>query len=251
MTELSRPRAGRRDIERFLRVDHAGERAAQQIYRGQLAILWNHATGPQIQHMMDQEVEHLEAFEALLNERQVRPSLLDPVWGAAGFALGAVTAAMGPKAAMACTIAVEEVIGEHYADQADRLGDEEAPLRSTIAKFHDDELEHRDIAVDHRGREAMFYAALKAVIQQGCRTAIRIAERVCYSAFPEVWSARPQAGDLVGRGSGWPEVWLAGGLVGLELGVPVEIITPAFMQIVRREPATVLLKLPDIRSRRL
>ena len=81
-------------------------------------------------------------------------------------------------AAMACTIAVEEVIGEHYADQAERLGDEEAPLRKTIAKFRDDELEHRDIAVDHRGREAMFYAALKAVIQQGCRTAIRIAERV-------------------------------------------------------------------------
>ena len=143
-TPFGRPVAGRRDIERFLRVDHAGERAAQQIYRGQLAILRNHATGPQIQHMMEQEVEHLEAFEALLNERQVRPSLLDPVWSAAGFA----------------------------------LGDEEAPLRSTIAKFRDDELEHRDIAVDHRGREAMFYAALKAVIQQGCRTAIRIAERV-------------------------------------------------------------------------
>ena len=177
-TAFGRPVAGRRDIERFLRVDHAGERAAQQIYRGQLTILRNHATGPQIQHMMEQEVEHLEAFEDLLNERQVRPSLLDPVWGAAGFALGAVTAAMGPKAAMACTIAVEEVIGEHYADQAERLGDEEAPLRKTIAKFRDDELEHRDIAVDHRGREAMLYAALKAVIQQGCRTAIRIAERV-------------------------------------------------------------------------
>ena len=112
-------------------------------------------------------------------ERTARASvLLDPVWGAAGFALGAVTAAMGPKAAMACTIAVEEVIGEHYADQADRLGDEEAELRGTISKFRDDELEHRDIAVEHRGREAMFYAALKTVIQQGCRTAIRIAERV-------------------------------------------------------------------------
>ena len=87
MTGISRPTAGRRDIERFLRVDHAGERAAQQIYRGQLAVLRNHATGPQIQHMMEQEVEHLEAFESLLNERRVRPSLLDPVWGAAGFAL--------------------------------------------------------------------------------------------------------------------------------------------------------------------
>ena len=166
------------DIDRYLRVDHAGERAAQQIYKGQLVVLKNHTMGSEIQHMMEQEVEHLEAFESLLNERRVRPSLFDPVWGAAGFALGAVTAAMGPKAAMACTIAVEEVIGEHYAKQADQLGDEEAELRSTISKFRDDELEHRDIAVDHRGREAMFYAALKAVIQQGCRTAIKIAERV-------------------------------------------------------------------------
>ena len=178
MTNNSRPAAGRRDIERFLRVDHAGESAAQQIYRGQLAILRNHSSGPEIQHMMEQEIEHLQTFERLLNERRVRPSVLDPVWGAAGFALGAVTAAMGPKAAMACTIAVEEVIGEHYADQADRLDDDESDLRATIARFRDEELEHRDIAVEHRGREAMFYAALKAVIQQGCRTAIRIAERV-------------------------------------------------------------------------
>ena len=178
MTNNSRPAAGRRDIERFLRVDHAGERAAQQIYRGQLAILRKHSSGPEIQHMMEQEVEHLQTFERLLNERRVRPSVLDPVWGAAGFALGAVTAAMGPKAAMACTIAVEEVIGEHYADQADRLDDDESDLRATIARFRDEELEHRDIAVEHRGREAMVYAALKAVIQRGCRTAIRIAERV-------------------------------------------------------------------------
>lgn len=169
--------ASRRDIERFLRVDHAGERAAQQIYKGQLAILRNHSSGPEIQHMMEQEIEHLETFESLLNERQVRPSLLDPVWGAAGFTLGLVTAAMGPKAAMACTIAVEEVIGEHYAKQADALDDNEKDLRGTIARFRDEELEHRDIAIDHDGREARHYTVLRNVIQQGCRTAIKIAER--------------------------------------------------------------------------
>lgn len=177
MTNPVRPAAGRRDIERFLRVDHAGERAAQQIYRGQLAILRNHSSGPEIQHMMEQEVEHLQTFERLLNERRVRPSVLDPLWGAAGFALGAVTAAMGPKAAMACTIAVEEVIGEHYAKQAEALDDNEGALRTTISRFRDEELEHRDIAVEHEGREARHYKLLRNVIQQGCRTAIRIAER--------------------------------------------------------------------------
>ncbi len=167
-----------RDIARFLRVDHAGERAAQQIYRGQLAVLRDHSSGPEIQHMMEQEVEHLETFEDLLNERGVRPSLLDPLWGVAGYALGFVTAKMGPKAAMACTIAVEEVIGEHYAKQAEQLGKDESALHETISRFRDEELEHRDIAVEHDGREARHYAMLRSVIQTGCRAAIKIAERV-------------------------------------------------------------------------
>jgi ubiquinone biosynthesis monooxygenase Coq7 len=172
------PTTSRHDIERFLRVDHAGERAAQQIYKGQLAVLANHEMANEIRHMMDQEVEHLETFDSLLNERQVRPSLLDPLWGAAGFTLGVVTATMGPKAAMACTIAVEEVIGEHYQKQADILGEDERELQATVERFRDEELEHRDIAVEHEGREARHYSLLRKVIQRGCRAAIKIAEKV-------------------------------------------------------------------------
>ena len=172
------PTTSRHDIERFLRVDHAGERAAQQIYKGQLAVLANHEMANEIRHMMDQEVEHLETFDSLLNERQVRPSLLDPLWGAAGFTLGVVTAAMGPKAAMACTIAVEEVIGEHYQKQADILGEDERELQATVERFRDDELEHRYIAVEHDGLEARHYSLLRKAIQRGCRTAINIAEKV-------------------------------------------------------------------------
>ena len=168
----------RQDIERYIRVDHAGERAAQQIYRGQLVVLDKHPMGEEIRHMMAQEVEHLETFDTLINERQVRPSLLDPLWGVAGFALGVVTAAMGPKAAMACTIAVEEVIGEHYQKQAENLGEDEAELKTKIERFRDEELEHRDIAVDYEGREARHYKLLHDVIQTGCRTAIKIAEKI-------------------------------------------------------------------------
>ena len=168
----------RRDIERYIRVDHAGERAAQQIYRGQLVVLDKHPMGEEIRHMMAQEVEHLETFDSLINDRRVRPSLLDPLWGAAGFALGVATAVMGPKAAMACTIAVEEVIGEHYQKQAENLGEDEAELKTKIERFRDEELEHRDIAVDYKGREARYYKLLHDVIQTGCRTAIKIAEKI-------------------------------------------------------------------------
>ena len=171
-------RTNRTDLEKYIRVDHAGERAAQQIYRGQLVVLGQHEMGDEIRHMMEQEVEHLETFDTLINERRVRPSFLDPIWGAAGFALGLVTAAMGPKAAMACTIAVEEVIGEHYQKQAENLGSDEASLKKTIERFRDEELEHRDIAVDYKGRDARHYKMLRDVIQKGCRTAIKIAEKV-------------------------------------------------------------------------
>ena len=167
-------------LAEFLRVNHAGERAAQTIYKGQLAVLKDHEHEAEIQHMMEQEVEHLETFDKLLNEYEVRPSVLDPLWGAAGFALGAVTAAMGPKAAMACTIAVEEVIGEHYHKQVEALhaADQEPELKETLARFRDEELEHRDIARDNKGEEATAYPLLRAIIQQGCRTAIKIAEKV-------------------------------------------------------------------------
>ena len=128
--------------------------------------------------MMDQEVEHHETFDSLLNERKVRPSSFKPLWGAASFSLGVVTAAVGPKAAMACTIAVEEVIGEHYQKQADILCEDERDMHAIIERFRDEELEHRDFAVDHEVREARHYDLLRSVIQRACRTAIKIAEKI-------------------------------------------------------------------------
>ena len=165
------------DVSRYLRVDHAGELGARRIYEGQLAVLGSHPVAEEIRHMRDQEQEHLDTFENLLNEYQVRPSLLSPFWNGAGFVLGAVTAAMGPKAAMACTIAVEEVIGTHYDNQAKSLKGEDE-LAATLERFRDEELEHRDIAKDHDGEQAIGYPVMRRVIQAGCRAAIKLAERV-------------------------------------------------------------------------
>ena len=127
---------------------------------------------------MDQELEHLQTFDSLLNERKVQPSSLDPLWGATGFTLGVVTAALGPKTAMACNIALEEVIGEHYQKQADILDEDQGDLHTIVERFRNEELEHRDIAVDHEGHEARHYKLLRSVIQRDCRAAIKIAERV-------------------------------------------------------------------------
>ena len=85
---------------------------------------------------------------------------------------------MGPRAAMACTVAVEEVIGEHYADQAEKLGEDEADLRETILEFRDDELAHLETAVEHEARAAPGYEPLTAAIRTGSRLAIWLSTRL-------------------------------------------------------------------------
>lgn len=165
-------------VESMIRVNQAGEYGAMRIYAGQLAVLRHGAASEKIKEMAAQEREHLDAFNKLAAERRVRPTALEPLWHLAGFALGAATALMGEKAAMACTVAVEEVIEEHYADQAAKLGEDEAPLRETIQKFRADELEHRDTAVAHHARETPGYELLASAIKAGSRLAIWLSTRV-------------------------------------------------------------------------
>lgn len=104
-------------IDEIIRVDHAGELGADRIYAGQMAVLGRGPMGQTIKHMWDQEIEHRKKFENLIKEYRVRPTVMTPLWNVAGFMLGAGTALMGEKAAMACTVAVETVIVEHYNDQ--------------------------------------------------------------------------------------------------------------------------------------
>ena len=164
-------------IERMIRVDHAGEYGAKRIYAGQLAVLGKSEHGPVIQHMAEQEEEHLDYFTQAIGDRGVRPTALLPLWHAAGFALGAATALMGPRAAMACTVAVEEAIDEHYQAQLNALGPEEADLSKSIAKFREDELEHRDIGLEREAELAPGYDVMSAAIKRGSKLAIWLSER--------------------------------------------------------------------------
>ena len=166
-------------LDEIIRVDHAGEYGATRIYDGQIAVFGKDSKiGKTIQHMADQEQEHIEKFNELLVEKRVRPTALLPVWNIAGFALGAGTALMGEKAAMACTVAVEKVIGEHYREQQNLLEDDEKELKKTIAKFEKDELEHHDIGLEHDAENAPGYKVMTKVIEIGCKAAIAISKKI-------------------------------------------------------------------------
>ena len=190
----------------MLRVDHAGEYGAQCIYRGQLAALAlkaallpssspaSSSSSPSaesvIEEMRDQELEHLRTLERLLPQHRARPTLLLPLWHVAGYGLGYATALLSTRAAMACTVAVEEVITEHYNDQLRELNGDEwrgktgeeaerlQELKTVIQRHRDDEEHHRDIGLQHEAEQATFYSALTAAIKAGCQTAIAVAKRV-------------------------------------------------------------------------
>ncbi len=165
-------------VDRVLRVDHAGEYGARRIYEGQLAVLGRTQGAAAVRHMYEQELRHLKRFEDLIVARRARPTALQPLWHVTGFALGAATALMGERAAMACTVAVEEVIDEHYARQAEQLGAEESELKATIEEFRQDELAHRDTGLAHGAQETPGYEMLSAAIKTGSRLAIWLSERV-------------------------------------------------------------------------
>jgi ubiquinone biosynthesis monooxygenase Coq7 len=165
-------------IARMLRVDHAGEHGAVRIYEGQLAVLGHKPAGAVIRRMAGQEQKHLQAFNRLLPEHRVRPTALSPLWHVAGFALGAATALLGERAAMACTVAVEEVIDEHYAAQSAQLGAEEPALKAVIDEFRQDEIAHRDEGIAHGAEDAPGYEVLRAAIKAGSRLAIWLSTRV-------------------------------------------------------------------------
>lgn len=174
-----KPGDRREAVADMIRVDQAGEFGATRIYGGQLAIMSDRtAHAASIAGMAEQEVRHREFFDAMLARRGVRPTALQPFWHVAGYALGAATAAIGPEAAMACTAAVETEIDRHYARQLETLGDSDPELSEAVARFRDEELEHRDTALEAGAENAPAYPLLSGLIRAGCRIAIGLSKRI-------------------------------------------------------------------------
>jgi ubiquinone biosynthesis monooxygenase Coq7 len=166
-------------IERMVRVNQAGEFGAKRIYAGQLAVMGDRTPAARsIAHMAEQEERHLSAFDKIMAERGIRPTALHPVWNAAGFALGAVSAVIGPEAAMACTVAVETEIDRHYSEQLAEIGDSDPELSAMIADFQADELEHKATALAEGAERAPAYPLMSALVRMGCRTAITVSKHI-------------------------------------------------------------------------
>jgi len=174
-----KPGDARRASESMIRVDQAGEFGATRIYAGQLAVLGDRSPDARaIAGMANQEERHRAFFDAMMARRSVRPTLLEPIWNVAGFALGAVTAAISPEAAMACTAAVETEIDKHYEEQLVALGDSDPELTDAIRDFQAEEVEHKEAALAAGAESAIGYPVLSTFIRLGCKVAIATAKRI-------------------------------------------------------------------------
>jgi len=168
-------------LHQIIRVDHAGELGAKWIYEGQLRWIKDPEAKAEIQHMYEQEKIHLEYFEQLIQHRQVRPTILLPLWKWIGKTAGAVSAVLGSKAAMACTEAVEDVIDAHYGNQIKRLESqhpEEISLIETLKTFREDECNHRDAAAQYDPDPKIVNQILKYGVKVGVRLAIKLSQRI-------------------------------------------------------------------------
>lgn len=167
-------------LARMIRVDQAGEYGAKRIYAGQLAVLGNTPSAPIIQQMAEQEDQHLAYFNDAVAHRHIRPTALQPLWHVGGWLLGAGSALLGEKAAMACTVAVESVIDEHYAKQSEILADipQEADLKAAIDQFRAEEMEHHDTAIEEGAEQSPFYGVLTTAVKAKTKLAIWLSERI-------------------------------------------------------------------------
>ena len=165
-------------IREIVRVNHAGELGAIQIYKGQLAVLKNKPISKEIIDMLEQEKKHYETFSKLLIENNIRPTLLSPIWKVGAFGLGVFTAMLGKKATMACTEAIEEVIVKHYEQQSKYLKKNKNSLHKITSKFAKEEKEHMHVASNLGTGSDFKHKLLKSGIKSLSRIAIKIAKKV-------------------------------------------------------------------------
>tara|TARA_Y100001970_G_scaffold63707_1_gene81590 strand:- start:106 stop:639 length:534 start_codon:yes stop_codon:yes gene_type:complete len=169
-------------LEEIIRVDHAGERGAIKIYEGQLLALntfkKNEKLKKIIEDMKEHEKEHFDYFDKEIQKRNIKPTVFLPLWDLLGVTLGFGTTMINEKAAMLCTASVEEVIEDHYKDQLEKLKDDEKELKKNIAKFRDEEIDHKNIAYNKGAVKAGLYSILDKIIKTSSKAAIKISEKI-------------------------------------------------------------------------
>lgn len=160
--------------DRILKVDHAGEHGAVQIYRGQLLVsqLFWPKLRVELREFLEHERNHRRLFADQLSQRSIRRCRSFGLCGLGGFVLGLLTGLCGPSAIAATTVAVERVVLRHLAAQLAYLRDSDPDAYSTVVAIHADEQHHHDRAAFEMRQGRFWPRVLNPIVSASTETVI-------------------------------------------------------------------------------
>lgn len=158
----------------LMRVNHAGEIAAQGLYRGHAAVAGNDEIEAQMLKAAGEEYDHLAWCEQRLDELDAGPSRLSPVWYAGSFAIGAASGILGDRWSLGFIAETEQQVCAHLTSHLDELPDNDARSRAIVAQMRDEERQHGDDAV------ASGAARLPAPIKRLMQLTARVMTKTAY-----------------------------------------------------------------------
>jgi ubiquinone biosynthesis monooxygenase Coq7 len=132
----------------LMRVNHAGEIAAQGLYQGHAAVARDETISEQMQHAADEEFDHLAWCEQRLAELDAKPSKLSPIWYVGSFVMGATSGLFGDKWSLGFIAETERQVCEHLSSHLQRLPDDDARSRAIVQQMRDEEQQHGENAID-------------------------------------------------------------------------------------------------------
>lgn len=138
--------ADRRRVAGLMRVNHTGEVCAQALYKGQALLARDADTADHLQQAADEETDHLAWCATRLSELASRPSLLNPLWYAGSYVIGAAAALAGDPVSLGFVMETERQVEAHLAEHIGRLPTDDARSRAILTQMQADETRHADHA---------------------------------------------------------------------------------------------------------
>ncbi len=159
----------------LMRVNHAGEICAQGLYNGQAAFASNQAISQALVKAAEEELDHLSWCRDRLDELGARPSILDPLWYAASFGLGAGAALISDNVSLGFVHATEDNVAHHLREHLKRLPAKDHASRQMLEKMLDDEIQHGQTALAQGGKKLP--RPLRRLMWEGAKLMTKTAER--------------------------------------------------------------------------
>ncbi len=157
-----------------MRVNHAGEVAAQALYKGHATVARDASIEQQMQEAAAEEFDHLAWCEQRIRELGEEPSKLSPVWYAGAYAIGAVSGILGDKWSLGFIAETERQVIEHLESHLDGLPADDARSRAIVEQMRDEEAEHGQNAIDAGA------ADLPAPVKRLMRLTAKVMTRTAY-----------------------------------------------------------------------